>query len=78
MTGKAKPDWGLFVPILREVIFANRIYMTEREQQVLLFIYQRTRMYGKEWESIPLRHFTKGVCSRTGGGCQKDCVSRFL
>ncbi|KJC43320.1 hypothetical protein [Bradyrhizobium sp. LTSP857] len=67
MTDQTKPDWKPLVPILRQVIFANRIYLTEHEQQVLTFIFQRTRMFGKAWEAIPLRHFIGGIWSRDAG-----------
>src|SRR4051794_8093547 len=67
MKDEAKPDWKALVPILRKVIFENRIFLTEHEQQVLEFIFQRTRMYLKSWEEIPLRHFTDGVWSQHSG-----------
>lgn len=67
MKDEAKPDWKALVPILRNVIFENRIFLTEHEQQVLEFIFQRTRMYLKAWEEIPLRHFTDGVWSQGSG-----------
>ena len=67
MSEQTKPDWKALLPILRETILENRLFMTDDEQQVALFIFQRTRMYGKAWERIPLRHFTGGVWSQGGG-----------
>lgn len=55
--------WRKTFDVLRDVVFGNSLYLTVHEQLVLTFIFRRTRMYGKEWEKIPLRHFTEGVCS---------------
>jgi len=64
-TSRAK--WGQLYDIIRDVLFGCRIYLSDAEEKVALFVFQRTRMYGKEWEKIPLRHFTEGVWSQRGG-----------
>lgn len=66
-TSSKNGRWTHLIDILRDVIFANRPYLSDHEEQVLLFIFQRTRMFGKEWDKIPLRHFTGGVWSRENG-----------
>lgn len=66
--------WGTILDVLRDTIFSNGIYLSAHEEAVLLFIFKRTRMYGREWEAIPLRHFTEGVWSRDNG----DVCSRLV
>lgn len=44
-------------------MFAYDMYTDLHERDVLWFIFARTCMYGKVWETIPLRHFTHGVFS---------------
>jgi hypothetical protein len=70
----AKKKWNTILDVLRDTIFANSLYLSDPERDVLLFIFRRTRMYGKEWEKIPLRHFTEGVWSRKNG----DVCSRLV
>jgi len=69
-----KRNWRSFFDVLRDVVFASSFYLSTAEQLVLMFIFRRTRMYGKEWEKIPLRHFTEGVWSRNAG----DVCSRLI
>jgi hypothetical protein len=47
--------------------------MTDLEFQVVTFINDRTLEYKKEWEEIPMRHFTKGVFSREEHGVMWHC-----
>src|SRR4051794_15840925 len=61
------PKWNRFYDTARDVLFGCRIYLSDAEEKVASFIFQRTRMYGKDWETIPLRHFTDGVWSQKGG-----------
>lgn len=65
--GARSNRWGAAFDVLRYSIFSNSLYLSAHEQTLLLFIFSRTRMYGKEWETIPLRHFTEGVWSRNAG-----------
>jgi len=65
--GPSRAKWGQLFDVIRDVLFGCRIYLSDAEEKVVLFVLQRTRMYGKEWEKIPLRHFTEGVWSQRGG-----------
>ncbi|MVT68370.1 hypothetical protein GPL21_25060 [Bradyrhizobium pachyrhizi] len=73
----AKGKWVTAFDILRDVVFAHSIYLTSAEQQVLVFIFRRTRMYGKAWEQIPLRHFTDGVWSQANGNVCSRLVMKI-
>lgn len=42
------------------------IFTNLHERDVLQFIYNRTCMWNKEWEIIPLRHFMEGVREKSG------------
>jgi hypothetical protein len=55
--------WGTAFDILRDVLYGESGYLDLYEQATLSFIFQRTRMYAKQWEYIPLRHFRNGVWS---------------
>jgi hypothetical protein len=59
--------FGTAFDILRDVVFGKAQYMDLYEQTTLIYIFRRTRIYGKDWESIPLRHFMSGVWSRKNG-----------
>ena len=41
-------------------------HLTPMEFCIVRFIFDRTAGWGKEWEAIPLRHFTEGVVTRNG------------
>jgi hypothetical protein len=47
-------------------MFSMSYLMNHYERETLFFIYGRTRLYNKEWERIPHRHFLYGV--RTADG----------
>jgi hypothetical protein len=55
--------WGTAFDILRDVLYGESAYLDLYERATLSFIFQRTRMYAKQWEYIPLRHFRNGVWS---------------
>lgn len=65
--GPNRAKWDQLFDVIRDVLFGCRIYLSDAEEKIVLFVLQRTRMYGKEWEKIPLRHFTEGVWSQRGG-----------
>jgi hypothetical protein len=45
--GTTQRKWGSLLDILRDVVFAYSLYLTDHGRQVLLFIFRRTRMCGK-------------------------------
>lgn len=58
--------------------------LTPTEFIVVQFIFDRTAAWGKEWEAIPMSHFTDGVRGKggevyaTGMGCSRLTVSRAV
>jgi hypothetical protein len=58
--------WGTAFDILRDVMHPSIMYVNSHELAVLFFIYCRTRIYNKEWEAIPLRHFLHGIVGSDG------------
>lgn len=47
-------------------MFEQRLYLDLYERETLAFIFGRTSLFFKEWETIPLRHFMEGVRSADG------------
>jgi hypothetical protein len=60
------PSWADTWAILRDVMTPYGLYLDTYERDVLNFIFLRTRLYRKEWESIPIKHFKNGVFSADG------------
>jgi len=50
-------------------------YLSGNEFAVVRFIFDRTAGWGKEWEKIPLRHFTDGVIAKDGQTYGKTTLS---
>ena len=50
----------------RNIIRVWAVHLDGNEFRMLLFIFDRTAGWGKEWEVIPMRHFLKGVVSSEG------------
>lgn len=59
-------SWADTFNILRDVVSGCRRYMSSDERDIAMFVFERTCMFGKERESIPLRHFTDGIMSSDG------------
>lgn len=58
--------WGTAFDVLRDVVYGQSEYLDLYEQTTLHFIFRRTRMYQKEWEYIPMRHFLNGISGPQG------------
>lgn len=61
--------WGDYFDILRDVVWGKTQFLDLYEQTTLFFILRRTWYWGKEWEFIPLRHFTNGIWTKDGDDC---------
>ncbi len=59
-------SWAGTWDILRDVVHPFSLYLDTYEQAVLQFIFYRTRLYRKEWETISLNHFKFGIATQDG------------
>lgn len=66
MPGNTGPDWSRVFDTVRDVMFEFYRFCDIYERDVLNFIYARTQLFAKHWESIPLRHFMEGIVSHEG------------